>query len=102
MADYGIDREAIVHLILKEAPKPPPAPAPVVHAKEKGPAAAPVPAVSDLNEAQKAEFLTSFARGSTSNSVEIVFSFDTTGSMSSCLALVRDKVRDPLAHSLND
>lgn len=36
-----------------------------------------------MNENKKEELLASFASGSNSSNVEIVFSFDTTGSMSS-------------------
>jgi hypothetical protein len=47
-----------------------------------------------MSEDKKEALLASFASGATSSNVEIVFSFDTTGSMSSCLGEVRKKVQE--------
>jgi hypothetical protein len=56
----------------------------------------------DLSDDLKAELLASFALGSESSAVEIVFSFDTTGSMSSCLGEVRKKVSETCARLMKD
>jgi len=56
------------------------------------------PLVSD--EAKFQDMLASFA-GSSSN-VEIVFSFDTTGSMSACLQAVRMKVKETVTRLMKD
>jgi len=56
------------------------------------------PLVSD--EAKFQDMLASFA-GSSSN-VEIVFSFDTTGSMSACLQEVRMKVKETVTRLMKD
>jgi len=55
-----------------------------------------------MNEDKKDELLSSFVSGATSSNVEIVFSFDTTGSMSSCLGLVRQKVSDTVTRLMKD
>jgi len=47
------------------------------------------------------QMLSSFSMGE-SNSVEIVFSFDTTGSMSACLAQVRAKVSETVSRLMKD
>jgi len=51
---------------------------------------------------KKEMLLSSFASGSSSSNVEIVFSFDTTGSMSSCLAEVRKKVKETVTRLMKD
>jgi len=56
----------------------------------------------DLTDELKAEFLASFATGAESSNVEIVFSFDTTGSMSSCLVEVRKKVSETCSRLMKD
>jgi len=46
--------------------------------------------------------LSSFVSDTTSSKVEIVFSFDTTGSMASCLQQVRDKVSETVSRLIKD
>lgn len=48
----------------------------------------------DIGEEDKEDLLNSFAKGAKSSKVEIVFSFDTTGSMSSCIKEVLKKVKE--------
>lgn len=55
-----------------------------------------------MSEDLKAELLTSFALTAGSSSVEIIFSFDTTGSMASCLGEVRSKVSETVTRLLKD
>jgi Ras-related C3 botulinum toxin substrate 1 len=54
------------------------------------------------DEAKKEDLLASFAAGATSSKVEIVFSFDTTGSMSACIAQVRAKVKETTERLMKD
>jgi len=60
------------------------------------------PQSDDLDDAKKEDLLASFAAGAKSSSVEIVFSFDTTGSMSACLAEVRSKVTETVNRLMKD
>jgi len=56
---------------------------------------------SVADEGKFDQMLSSFSLGE-SNSVEIVFSFDTTGSMSACLAQVRAKVSETVSRLMKD
>jgi small GTP-binding protein len=80
--EAGLTKECLIKVTIKAAPAPPPA------------AAAPAAASTDttLSEAQKKEMLNNFAAGATGKGVDILFCFDTTGSMYSCLQQVRDNV----------
>eukprot|EP01097_Dermamoeba_algensis_P003083 TRINITY_DN2242_c0_g1_i1.p1 TRINITY_DN2242_c0_g1~~TRINITY_DN2242_c0_g1_i1.p1 ORF type:complete len:476 (+),score=127.20 TRINITY_DN2242_c0_g1_i1:87-1514(+) len=60
------------------------------------------PSSTDLSEAKKEELLASFVNGATSSKVEIVFSFDTTGSMSTCLENVRKEVSQTVERLAKD
>jgi len=51
---------------------------------------------------KKELLLTSFVSESSSSKVEIVFSFDTTGSMASCLGKVREKVSETVTRLIQD
>jgi len=80
----------------------------IVAFKEEVPAAAAtssfvVPVLSDdLDEFAKEDLLGSFAKGAKSSKVEIVFSFDTTGSMSSCIKEVMKKVKETTERLIKD
>jgi len=54
-----------------------------------------------MNEEKKDMLLQSFV-GDKSSKVEIVFSFDTTGSMAPCLGKVREKVSETVQRLLKD
>lgn len=108
VADAGIGKEATIHLILRDD-----TPSKAGKGKGKGRAAAdPEPAAprlappgsfSDLDDATKARLLASFASGADhSRGVDIVFCFDTTGSMSSVLGLVRQKVAETVRRLFKD
>ncbi|XP_077978997.1 uncharacterized protein LOC144434420 [Glandiceps talaboti] len=61
------------------------------------------PENDQLDEETRQELLDNFAAGLTSDkAVEVVFSFDTTGSMYSCLQQVRDKIRGCVTKLLQD
>eukprot|EP00005_Dracoamoeba_jomungandri_P011644 CAMPEP_0174264740 /NCGR_PEP_ID=MMETSP0439-20130205/23720_1 /TAXON_ID=0 /ORGANISM="Stereomyxa ramosa, Strain Chinc5" /LENGTH=648 /DNA_ID=CAMNT_0015350787 /DNA_START=28 /DNA_END=1970 /DNA_ORIENTATION=+ len=55
-----------------------------------------------LDESWKEELLMSFAQDAVSNEVEIVFSFDTTGSMAPCLFEVRKKLSETVQRLMKD
>eukprot|EP01102_Stenamoeba_stenopodia_P011325 TRINITY_DN3468_c0_g1_i1.p1 TRINITY_DN3468_c0_g1~~TRINITY_DN3468_c0_g1_i1.p1 ORF type:complete len:716 (+),score=182.00 TRINITY_DN3468_c0_g1_i1:90-2237(+) len=55
-----------------------------------------------IDEQTKEALLASFASDAKSSSVEIVFSFDTTGSMSACLGQVRAKVEETVQRLMKD
>jgi len=57
---------------------------------------------SELNNDKKEMLLSSFVGDSTSSKVDIVFSFDTTGSMISCLKLVREKISMTVRRLMED
>jgi len=59
-------------------------------------------ATEALDEQSKEALLSSFANSAKSSSVEIVFSFDTTGSMSACLGQVRAKVEETVKRLMKD
>ena len=48
------------------------------------------------------DIVSNFASGASSNEVEIVFCFDTTGSMSSCIKQVRDKLTETVNRLMTD
>eukprot|EP00026_Physarum_polycephalum_P003625 Phypoly_transcript_03638.p1 GENE.Phypoly_transcript_03638~~Phypoly_transcript_03638.p1 ORF type:complete len:690 (+),score=148.68 Phypoly_transcript_03638:252-2321(+) len=56
----------------------------------------------DLDADAKEDLLSSFAKGAKSSKVEIVFSFDTTGSMSSCIKEVMKKVKETTTRLMKD
>jgi hypothetical protein len=58
--------------------------------------------IEELDSKKKEDLLNSFAKDATSSNVEIVFSFDTTGSMAACLALVRKKVSETVWRLMKD
>ncbi|XP_076444099.1 uncharacterized protein LOC143282368 [Babylonia areolata] len=62
--------------------------------------ASPKPDAKDLDEEDEQAILTSFETGG--RPVEVVFSFDTTGSMYSCLDLVRTKLRECCTRLIQD
>lgn len=55
-----------------------------------------------MNAEKQKELLSNFASGASSANVEIVFCFDTTGSMSACLAEVRTKLQEIVSRLLTD
>jgi len=55
-----------------------------------------------LDDATKEDLLTSFVVDAESSNVEIVFSFDTTGSMYACLAEVRKQVSETVKRLIKD
>lgn len=54
----------------------------------------------DLDEDTKDDLLKSFAKDAKSSNVNVVFSFDTTGSMSSCIKEVRKKLTETVTRLL--
>jgi len=55
-----------------------------------------------VDEGKKEDIISNFASGASSNNVEIVFCFDTTGSMSPCIAQVRSKVQETMERLIAD
>jgi hypothetical protein len=105
VGDAGIGKEATIHLILRDAPTPP---APLTKAKSHAEVdysagqQVSQPAISTLDDMTKASLLTSFATADVKSGVEIVFCFDTTGSMSSVIGLVRQKVAETVTRLFKD
>jgi len=55
-----------------------------------------------INDEKKEDILANFANSASSSNVEIVFCFDTTGSMGSCIAEVRKKLDETVERLLKD
>jgi len=111
LESYGIANEDL--LTLKMAEVTIEDPKPIVHPKSaptitKTSTSIPTPPTpqaqesDDLDEGKKKDLLSNFVSNASSNNVEIVFSFDTTGSMMACLEEVRRKVKETTQRLIKD
>jgi len=113
MKGYGIGKEAQVFMVMQMAkteekkeeevkkPSAVPISSPASSSTSSTTPSTPVYNTEWTKEMEK-ELLESFVKNAYSSNVEIIFSFDTTGSMAACLDQVRQKVSETVTKLMKD
>jgi hypothetical protein len=110
LKSYGIGKEAQVFMVMQmkkeekkeEEVKVPSAPTPASSTSTTSTTPSTPSYNNDWTKDMEKALLESFVKSAYSSNVEIIFSFDTTGSMASCLDQVRQKVSETVNKLMKD